>query len=1029
MSSSSPTGVSETQRQVTPDLTPSRMSRGRTRTPHIPTPDFRRRYPSQSPSVRSRDRYSRLNHNRTPSRSPSSHRSRSRSRSRSSTSSRRSTNSRSEILSLPPVDTGIIEDMSTLVNPRKPAPTEKELPKTLQPLGAGQEFAVSEILSQGLAPEAKTQMRATYAAHKGFLAPPLLDPGLPQQLMLDAWPASKSSRSNYAPFTNERKMVREQEELAEWARPSIQLIEDVQLCQLDTRTKCRLVQSATDTLQYIGDKHRGLTASRRENLFKASPLAKPWIHLLEDPSKFGAWPETRDHLFGPTFCSEITKFVTQTQELRRGMDSSSSRSVTHNHHINPQIMDILQDLKLPYSYLPIKFNDISPVNFIGGRLNLFLANWFKVTTNPDIINVIRGHKINFYANPPAYRDLSRPGTSRFEFSVVKSLLSSKVIETTTTEGFVSPIFLRQKQSGLHRLILDLSEVNLDVEYRHFKMQSLDDALLLINKDDMLTKIDLTSAYDCCPIAPESRKYLQFRSNNVLYQFRGFPNGLAEAPRLFTLITKPVREVLNSLGIRHILYLDDMLLMAKNRESSLNATSLAIQLFTNLGFVINTAKSVVAPTTHLEFLGFQINTEELTLSLSDKKVEKVTTACKLLKSCQTVTKRQLAKMVGLLVSITPVIDMGPLHYRGLQRLLNSVQEGWESQTLMTEDVKRDLTWWLINIRPQNSASFVQKIPEITLTTDASNTGWGAVMGNQTAQDYWTTEESLYQINILELIAIKHGMMSLLKDTHNKCLLIKSDSTVALSYIRKKGGTKCKIMTELATQIWEFAKQRSITLSTQHIPGKHNLHADYLSRLPRDLSDWKLNPAVWREINSLRGPLHLDLFARAWNKQTTLFVTWRGHPAASGTDAFSIPWPKLGGYAFPPFGLISKTLRKCSLDKCTLVLIAPVWRTSPWYSNLIQMICDHPVLLPQSLNLLVDRSHTSHPLLVSGNLSLAAWTVSGNICKVKEFQQELLKSFTTSRNPPLEEHMTLLGKDGYCGIINGIPIRFLHISQTS
>ena len=60
MSSSSPTGVSETQRQVTPDLTPSRMSRGRTRTPHIPTPDFRRRYPSQSPSVRSRDRYSRL---------------------------------------------------------------------------------------------------------------------------------------------------------------------------------------------------------------------------------------------------------------------------------------------------------------------------------------------------------------------------------------------------------------------------------------------------------------------------------------------------------------------------------------------------------------------------------------------------------------------------------------------------------------------------------------------------------------------------------------------------------------------------------------------------------------------------------------------------------------------------------------------------------------------------------------------------------------------------------------------------------
>ena len=83
-------------------------------------------------------------------------------------------------------------------------------------------------------------------------------------------------------------MVREQEELAEWARPSIQLIEDVQLCKLDTRTKQRQVPSATDTLQFMGDKHRALTASRRENLFKASSLAKPWIRLLDDTSKFGA---------------------------------------------------------------------------------------------------------------------------------------------------------------------------------------------------------------------------------------------------------------------------------------------------------------------------------------------------------------------------------------------------------------------------------------------------------------------------------------------------------------------------------------------------------------------------------------------------------------------------------------------------------------------------------------------------------------------------------------------------------------------
>ena len=50
-------------------------------------------------------------------------------------------------------------------------------PKALQP--SQQEYAASEILSLGLAPEAQSQIKHKYAAHKGFLAPPLLDPDPP----------------------------------------------------------------------------------------------------------------------------------------------------------------------------------------------------------------------------------------------------------------------------------------------------------------------------------------------------------------------------------------------------------------------------------------------------------------------------------------------------------------------------------------------------------------------------------------------------------------------------------------------------------------------------------------------------------------------------------------------------------------------------------------------------------------------------------------------------------------------------------
>ena len=65
-----------------------------------------------------------------------------------------------------------------------------------------------------------------------------------------------------------------------------------------------------------------------------------------------------------------------------------------------------------------------------------------MTTNPDIINFSRGHKINFCSNLPDFRDLSRPEPSPFQSTVVnvKSLLYAKVIETAATV-YVSNILL------------------------------------------------------------------------------------------------------------------------------------------------------------------------------------------------------------------------------------------------------------------------------------------------------------------------------------------------------------------------------------------------------------------------------------------------------------------------------------------------------------------------------------------------------------------------------------------------------------
>ena len=45
----------------------------------------------------------------------------------------------------------------------------------------------------------------------------------------------------------------------------------------------------------------------------------------------------------------------------------------------------------------------------------------------------------------------------------------------------------------------------------------------------------------------------------------------------------------------------------------------IFLLQNLGYVINLKKSILQPVKQLEFLGIQINTEEMTLSVSEEKM--------------------------------------------------------------------------------------------------------------------------------------------------------------------------------------------------------------------------------------------------------------------------------------------------------------------------------------------------------------------------------------------------------------------------
>ena len=81
------------------------------------------------------------------------------------------------------------------------------------------------------------------------------------------------------------------------------------------------------------------------------------------------------------------------------------------------------------------------------------------------------------------------------------------------------------------------------------------------------KVDLKDAYFTIPIDSGHQQYLKFTLEGESYQFTSLLFNLSCAPCTFTKVLKPVMTLLRSWGVRIIVYIDDMLILAETPEQA------------------------------------------------------------------------------------------------------------------------------------------------------------------------------------------------------------------------------------------------------------------------------------------------------------------------------------------------------------------------------------------------------------------------------------------------------------------------------
>ncbi len=74
----------------------------------------------------------------------------------------------------------------------------------------------------------------------------------------------------------------------------------------------------------------------------------------------------------------------------------------------------------------------------------------------------------------------------------------------------------------------------------------------------------------------------------------------------------------------------------------------------------------------------------------------------------------------------------------------------------------------------------------LTTDASLTGWGAILEGCSNQGLWKDQHLSWHVNHLEMLAVFLALKNFLADLRGHHVIVHSDNTSVVSYINQQGG---------------------------------------------------------------------------------------------------------------------------------------------------------------------------------------------------------------------------------------------------
>ena len=117
-------------------------------------------------------------------------------------------------------------------------------------------------------------------------------------------------------------------------------------------------------------------------------------------------------------------------------------------------------------------------------------------------------------------------------------------------------------------------------------------------------------------------------------------------------------------------------------------------------------------------------------------------------------------------------------------------------------------------------------------------------------------------------------------------------------------------------------------------------DFASTVDRHQFEWRLDPNIFSADFSAA-----SFFSKLPHCVSGQYLTREIRLSeALPSDAFILDWSTFFFFFFLPFSFLPRVLQKLKWSEADCILIAPLWIAQAWFTKLLRLLVNHPVLLP-------------------------------------------------------------------------------------